>query len=259
MRRAMRMRAMVSFAGQEEDVEPSPPLASLGAWWRADDAGTVDGANVINWTDRSVYAQTLAPLGGVGVPTWQSSVASLGNRPAVNFASNSGLQLLSPSGFAAGTSAVTSYIVLEIDVFSGAGALAFYYGPIAPGIPGDHFGFWSIGGPDRIGTEIWFGSALVASDGAAKILSASNPNNTQWGNSLLQINGATPVGISYANPSTVLNVISPVASVSVGGRPEYWNFDGRIAEVLYYSKEHDASERTATLAYLSARYGILVA
>lgn len=236
--------------------EPSPPTDSLGAWWRADDAGTVNGSNVTSWTDRTGYAQTLSTVGGVSAPTWQASVANLGGRPAVDFSTNSGLQLLLPSGFAAGLQAVTAYIVMEIDAFSGAGALAFYYGATSPGTAGDHFGFWTISGPDRVGTEIWVGSALVNSNGAAKILSARNPNNTQWGSSFLTIDGETPSGISYANPSTVLNVPNPVESVSVGGRLGYWNFDGRIAEVLYYSKNQNGNERAQTLLYLSNRYGI---
>ena len=235
--------------------EPSPPTDSLGAWWRADDAGTVNGANVTSWTDRSQYTQTVTVPGGVTAPTWQASVANLGNRPAVQFAANQGLQLLSPSGFLAGTAALTVYAVLEIDTFT-ASALPFYYGPVNPGTFGDDFGLIALNGPDRIGNSIYGGSALVTTTGSAKIVQSRAASNSQWGNSILTINGEIPSSVSYANPTTVLNIPSPVGMVGIGGLTGLWDFRGRIAEVLYYSKNHSGNERAKTFLYLSERYGI---
>lgn len=246
----------VRSSGAPPVSEPSPPTDSLGAWWRADDAGTVNGSNVTSWTDRTGYAQTLSTVGGVSAPTWQASVANLGNRPAVKFVANSGLRLSLPSGFAAGTTAMTVYTVLEVDTFPAGGSLPFCYGPVSPGTPGDHFAFFVVGAPNRVGAEIYFGSTLAENNGAAQILSARNPSNTQWANSFLTIDGMPPANISYANPTTVLNVPSPVAAVSVGGVQGYWEFRGSIAEILYYSKNQNGNERAQTLLYLSSRYGI---
>lgn len=242
-------------AGGGPTPEPGPPTQQLGAWWRADDAGTVDGANVTSWTDRSGYLQTLGPVAGVNAPTWQASVPSLGNRPAVQFAANSGLRLALPPGFVAGKHAVTVYVVLQIDTFTPA-ALPFYYGPLVSAVFGDNLGFILVNGPDRFGTSIRGGSALANADTAARIVSARAPNNTQWGNSFLTFDGAAPAGLSYANPTVVLDVPSPVGSVSVGGLDGLWDFRGRIAEVLYYHKNQDGTERANTLLYLSQRYGI---
>lgn len=234
---------------------PSPPLDSLGAWWRADDAGTIEGANVTSWTDRSAFAQTLTTVGGVNAPIFRASIPSLNNRPAVEFSPNSGLRLSLPPGFSAGASAVTAYIVLEIDAFGG-GELPFCYGVVSPGAPGDHFAFFVVGGPSRAGTDIYFGGAFAPTSGAAKILASRSAAGAQWGNSILTFDGAAPAGIAYANPTTVLNIPSPVAAVSVGGVQGAWTFQGRIAEVLYYSKDQTFAERADTLIYLSDRYGI---
>jgi hypothetical protein len=236
----------------------SPPMTMLGAWWRADDAGAVDGASVTNWTDRSIYSQSLATLGGVSAPTWQSSVAAIGNRPAVQFEVGTGLQVTSPAGIIGGNQAVTIYIVCQVDTFTNSSI--FFYGPTSLTVFGSCMSILDLNGPNRVGTSIYGASGMFPSDANPQILSIRAGNSAAWGTSVLTINGAT-VAASVDNVGLVLNVPSPVQIACVGGdvSPASFNFDGRIAEIIYYSKDHDASEHNQTLSYLSDRYGISVA
>jgi hypothetical protein len=242
---------MISSGGTEE----LPPLEQIGAWWRADNAGTVDGSNVTSWADRTAYGQTLVTLGGVAAPTWQSSVAALGNRPAVQFGANKGLQVSTPAGIVGGLQAVTVYTVVQIDTFTNSSM--FYYGPSALTVFGTCMSVINLNAPDRVGSSIYGASGMFSSNTAAQIVSVRAGSNAAWGTSVLTINGAT-VAASIDNAGLVLNVTSPVQIACVGGdvSPASFNFNGRIAEIIYYSKEHDANERSATLGYLSRRYSI---
>ena len=69
-------------------------------------------------------------------------------------------------------------------------------------------------------------------------------------------------------PGTVLapgsantwDIANPCPEVRMGGLSQETAvaYSGTIAEVIVYSKHQGAGERAATLAYLSARYGIPV-
>jgi hypothetical protein len=215
----------------------------------------VNGANVTSWTDRTGYAQTLTVPGSVTAPTWQSSVAALGNRPAVQFGAGKGLQITTPSGFVGGTNAVTTYVVMQVDTFTNSSV--FFYGPSTLTTFGSCMSVLNLSGPNRIGSSIYGCSGMFASNTSSQILSVRAGNNATWGTSVLAIDGDN-VAASVDNPSLVLNVTSPVQIVSVGGdtSPASFNFDGRIAEILYYSKNQNGNERAQTLLYLSNRYGI---
>lgn len=247
--------ALVTAGGPTPPPEPGPPLTQLGGWWRADDAGTVDGASVTSWPDRSGYTQTFGTLAGVTAPTWEASVSSLGNRPAVQFGAGKGLQITSPTGFIGGKHAVTCYIVQQIASFTNSSV--FFYGPSALSVFGSCFSIINLNGPDRVGTSIYGCSGMFASNNSAQIVSVRAANNSAWGTSKLTIDGAAVAAV-VDNPGLVLDVTNPVQIVCVGGdtTPASFNFDGRIAEILYYHKEHDGTERAETLLYLSERYGI---
>lgn len=250
---------MLAFSREADVVvpEPSPPLESLGAWWRADDAGTVDGASVTSWADRTEYGQTLVTLGGVTAPTWQSSVAALGNRPAVQFGANKGLQVSAPAGIIGGRQAVTVYVVAQIETFTNVSM--FYYGPSALTAFGTCMSVLNLNVPNRVGSSIYGASGMFPSNTAAQIISVRAGSNAAWSTSVLTIDGAT-VAASIDNGGLVLDVPSPVQIACVGGdvSPASFNFSGRIAEIIYYSKDQNASERAETLGYLSNRYGISV-
>lgn len=262
MRRAMRLRAMVSFAGQieESSAAPSPPTASLAAWYRGDDAGTVNGASVPIWVDRSGNGDDLGPVGGISQPTVLTNQIDFNSQTVVSLDGTQQLYKTLPSGIQGSNSAFSLYIVAKPT--AGSTRIAFAWGQP---FPGDAVNAnFTINGAQAV-VELTegatMGSAQFVTTNDAQIFSAClGQGEDILTQSEIRIDGAIPANLG-GGASGTLSIPVPVPEVRLGsyfGTPAT-SYVGLIAEILLYNKKHDATERAQTLAYLSDRYGILVA
>ena len=254
MRRAMRLRAMVSFAG-EDDGEISPPLDALGAWFRADNAGSIDGGTVSAWPDRSANANNLTLTGGATAGIFRASPAGFGGKPAIEFAGLTQFDRMLPVGFATGQKEFSSYIVVEHE-FAGSLEVVWGYGAV-PAASGAIYVQQVYVSPNR-----WIWSSLTGqfetstgANGDPKILSFSIADGALHSSADVRANGVVVVPIVASGGYSMNATIDALFVGGYGGA----TFAGKVAEIIYYSKQHNSAERSETLAYLSARYGIGVA
>jgi hypothetical protein len=245
-------------------------MTMLCAWFRADDAGVSNGAAVNSWADRSASGDVLTVPGEYAAPmqppTYQSSVAAFNNQPAVSFSSSgpgglfygSFLAMSSPSAYLAGDSALTIYAVISADNYIGDGKTIFSYGAGLSYQQRDKIALVLTNRWDtkRLGLDVGYGFAtydypITSTASIVEIRLAQGTSSVL--DAFQAINGVSQTitdSFNTGGPS----IPSPVDRVTMGGG----SFDGKIAEIIYYKKEHSSEERTATLAYLSSRYGIAV-
>lgn len=259
MRRAMRLRAMVSFAGKNF----YPPMDSLGAWYRSDDIAQGDGSSVSQWPDRSGNGANLTQTPGDS-PTFLNSVSSLGNRPALQMTGAQQLRLTNPSSYAGGNSAYSLYLVHDpiLDVTTTIPSIAFGWG--GPGVGNDRVTvfIYKVNNEWVCGIESYnAGSGGRRIPFGGQIFNASLAQNALCAQTVITVNGSILPDVDGAAGGP-LAIPSPVPSVTLGHFPGSYGafgYKGKIAEILYYSRQHTDLERDATLAYLSDRYGIGVA
>lgn len=255
------MRAMVSFAG--EDDELSPPTDSMGAWYRADDILLADQSTVTEWVDRSGNGANLIQTPGAS-PTLATNVASIGNRQAVQMTGTQQLFRTNPPGYAGGNSGYSLYLVHDptLDNTTTIPSVAFGWG--GPGVGNDRATvfIYKYNNQWVCGIESYnagSGGRLIPFGG--QIFSASLAQNATCSQTQITVNGQLLPDVDGSGGGP-LAIPSPVPTVTLGHFPASYGsfgYKGKIAEILYYSKEHSASERAQTLAYLSSRYGIAVA
>jgi hypothetical protein len=251
----------------------SPPMTMLGAWFRADDAGSSNGAAVNSWADRSASGDVLTVPGGFGLPmqppTYQSSVAAFNNQPAVSFVSpftagtvgsqgGSYLAMSSPAAYLAGDSALTIYAVISVDNYFGDAKRIFTYGTLGTYQQRSMISLAATNRWDtkRLGLDVGYGFMTYdfPIPSAAKIVEIRLAQGASSITDAFQaVNGVSQT-ITDAFNTGGPAIPSPVDQVTMGNG----DFDGKIAEIIYYKKEHSSEERAATLSYLSSRYGISV-
>jgi len=239
---------------------PEPPTSQLSAWYRAGDIVQAGGSTVFTWSDRSGNGADLVPVPGLGQPTLATNVSGFGGQSAVNFAIGQALYRLLPPGFVGGDSAYSLYIVHK-PIFYGALFCAFSWGQDNASLKRvslllqDVSGTWSVGTDSYAAGSNAYACASVPQINSARLAHGANVSTTEF-----LIDGAVGTQTS-AGGGGPLNLASPVVEVRMGGftQANVLTYNGQIAEVLVYHKRHNNNERNATLAYLSARYGIPVA
>jgi hypothetical protein len=235
-----------------------PPLAQIGAWYRADDISQASGSTVFTWSDRSGNGVDLVPVPAVSQPTLSTNNPQFNNRKAVDFSGTQQLYRLNPPNWPTGAHAFTIYVVNDptlsgtlhgmfgwgVDLVTNARACFCYYGPAPHELGVDGYGN---------STRKYFASA------AAQISSASSANNANMSDATILVDGAVGT-LAAAGNAVQWAIPNPCPEVRLGGfaGAPYGFFVGKIAEILVYHKNHNAIERSQTLAYLSDRYGIPV-
>jgi hypothetical protein len=252
---------MISSGGTEE----LPPLEQIGAWYRADSIGLADGSSVPLWPDRSGNGNDAATISGVPNPTFNASDATLGNRQSVSFNGAQAIWKTNPTGFAIGSAAVTTYVVMDPDYSTSTPnyQVAYSYGKNAgtPGPSGSVFlSLTQTQYGNRTGIDVLLGGwrSTTNASGPPIIQSFSLAAGATVNLADYRINGESSDQVEFT-PFGSMNIQSPVEYSSIGCQSGYTGGDfffGRIAEILYYAKQHTTSERNATLGYLSRRYSI---
>jgi len=257
MRRGMRLRTMLSFAGSVESV--GPPSAQMSAWYRAGDIDQADGSSVSTWVDRSGNGADLVAIFGISQPTLIASSPAFNGQKAIELSGSQQLQRLLPPGYQGNDSAFSLYIVAQP---ANTGSLyAFCWGQ--PFGTGDNVAFaWFTYSGNRAFTttdSAAMGSPIFAATSNPQIVSVFNGQAQDIATSETLIDGAIPATLGPAGTG-VLSIPSPVAEVRLGSH--FGNvstvFAGKIAEIIVYHTNHSAAERAQALAYLSSRYSIPV-
>ena len=236
--------------------EPGPLTAQLAAWYRASDLAQPDGSSVVAWPDTSGSGATLLQTTGLLAPTLVAG--ALGGQAVVRFDGNAQLNRSFPPGYQAGDAAWSLYVVCTPNPpynpchLFGWGNSAATDGRVMLTL-NKFGGIWGWQVDTQGGTSRAYQAALVP-----QIVSADNAAGANITAASLYINGAvgTLLDPGAGGP---LNVPSPVFDVRTGNpnnSADRWR--GDIAEILYYHKRHNASERAQVLTYLSARYAIPV-
>jgi hypothetical protein len=236
----------------------SPSMTGLKSWWRADDITVSDGSAITTWPEHQGNGNDLSAVTYAGGPTplFIASEPIFNGQPAVSLVETAGLRKVLPSGFGSGNAEFTVYMVLKIDPNYSTSIFPISWGD--PTICQDvSFRVDTYPGQSYWGTTFSCGSSFMqipTTIGNACIIAMRCAGAA--GSNILELDGT-----AIASNGGVPNVESPVTAISLGGRgPNYgsYNFNGLVAEVLYYDDVQTAEEITATYSYLSSRYGISI-
>lgn len=263
MRRGMRLRAMVSFAGQREGFEL--PTANMIGWWSADSlTGLADGDQVTLWSDLSGTGNDLDTNAGAGPAYWPRYVATdplFNNKPSVSF---NGAQWIlktgAPIGMPTGNTSVTVYTVAYYR--SSSTKIVWYWGSTLAGYNGASVGFSS---------HPFSPHSLLINNNGITWGALANPINDSfvaaWAHiagsdvlsSPMYLNGVT--GTSVVTGTSGLLNMTPVPNWTIsfglyGSSGGPLDFDGNIAEVIVYSEAHSVETIQDISEYLMQKYAV---
>lgn len=246
-------------AGSGPTPELNPPTAQLSAWYRAGDILQGGGTTVFSWADRSGNGAGLVPVPGIAQPTLATNVAGFGGQSAVQFSGTQQLGRLLPPGFFGGDSAFSLYVVHSPAATGDLTVFSWGQYPAASGLVTLFFSTVAGNRKFTVTDLVATGAGYYAATSVPQIDSAFLAHGGNISNATIWRDGAAPSGPD-APGGGPLNLATPVAEVRMGGiaGSAIYPYVGQIAEVLVYHKNHNATERSQTLAYLSARYGIPV-
>lgn len=242
---------------------PAPPSADLIGWWRADDISQPDNTDINSWTDRSGNTGPLTSFFGTNPPKFAASSPSFSGQPAANFINDGNvrqLRSLLPPNYPVGSGAFSLYVVHD-PILSGSIRPIFGWG-INFNARGrmcaaqfNAGAYWIVVGEGYASST----DSYVVNAGP-QILSIFSATGADMNVADVWVDGAVPGPPDGPGTALPWNIPNPVPEVNMGGLPQENSvgYIGQIAEVLVYSKDHSPAERTQTLAYLSARYGIPV-
>jgi hypothetical protein len=215
----------------------SPPSTNMALWYRADFNHLTSG-KVDTLIDQSTNTNNAVQATGANQPTYNASDAGYNNKPTMSFA---GGQILASGNTAYLTQPGTVYVVGENTSTSGA----MYDG--------------------NSGTDRWVllnnGSSvpeIYAGTGPLVCSGTINVKCVQWA----IFNGASSsFGVSAVTANTTGNAGSGSMrfGVTIGAyTASSEQLTGKIAELIYYTAVHNATDRTNTQAYFNGRYTISI-
>jgi hypothetical protein len=231
-------------------------LAGLIAWYDASDASTITtSTGVSEWRDKSGLGRKLSQNSGSNQPALVSS--GIGGKPSLDFTAASSHFMF--GAFSQSLSAVTTFVVAEMrtGTQSNGRALGFE-------VAGQFVDFSGTGhlaplkrrfGNNQLDSFHESGSrAEINVSLSVPFIHCCSHSGTVLSNRLNNGTAATYTTAS-AWSATFGNMMLSTANIITAS--SFW--DGRIAEVLVYSRELTASERSTVHKYLGKKYGITVA
>lgn len=235
--------------GRRAGVAWSPlSIPGLYVWHRADNVTLVTG-DVSVWPDLSGNGRDSTQGTAANRPTWLSSEAKFGGRPALRFVADGVEQnWLDMATLAGLTTAAEVFVVVATEADAspttaraglwviGTAASASYYAWTDGASIFDAFG--SSARHDATGLGTNFSNPHVYS-----VWSAAS----DWQSKIDGVNVKTDA----------VNTVACSATPDLGRASDSW-LDGRVAEFLLYSRKLTAAERNAVLTYLGSRYAIVV-
>lgn len=222
------------------------PPAGLELWLRADAGVTTSGSDVTGWADQSGLAGNRDMTNTQGTPTYVSSVVTGSSlvtggpltNPAVRF---SGSQIMSNSEeHNAQTIFLVSTWALSGVPYTRHGGVNEYVGTVGDGNV-------YLKNPQTM----WDGGASILADGGFHIFSGLYQDPDNGNNGSIYINGILQAtGTGGNSPTNLYDEIG--ARWSVTSHNAY--FAGDIAELLVFSTNLTAAQRSAVEGYLLNKY-----
>lgn len=217
-------------------------LSGLSGWWRADDAGTTDGAAVTSWPDRSGNGNTLA---ATTAPTYTAAPTGFGGMPAVSFnGSSTAVTKVNPTGIPA-AGPLTVIVVTNLPSRNGFMRAVDYSGNSAGWGAGQSSSsgalFTTYGVQDYQGTNFLAGGVTsfryrLNGDNSMDMVRANRPDNDH-----ITAGAGVKAGANQ---------------FSIGGKvtasAEY--FGGYIAEVMVWNRALTDAECDKVARYVTDRY-----
>jgi hypothetical protein len=234
--------AVLGFAGTVWGASPGGVATNLHAWYRADAGVTKNAGNSVTaWADQTGnYNST----GVVSAPFWNAQTMNF--NPAVDFDGASYLNLPN-SALTSGTGSYTGFL----SFFTNTGA----WNPVVSGgteSNNQRIYFGCGGNSDQV--DAWYGTA----------------NDLHSANNVLTL-GLPSVGTFYYNSASGREIFNNGASVGtsgattrntgtnnhrIGTRPNLSEiFNGRVSEIIIYSRALSTAEMQRVESYLGLKYG----
>lgn len=219
-------------------------ISNLIAWFRADKGTTLSGSSVNGWADQSGTGDNNKNLVGTShAPTLNASDASYNNQPSISFASASSQYLISGTWSSSLSQPATIFVVGNTDgtatkqfFVDGQGAtqrMAIYNHSSATGLS-------AYAGTDLAPTGLVDGSPMAI---GAVFNGAS---------SSVYVNAKTAKITGQAGNNVITGIV-------VGADLTAANLlNGKICEVIYYSRSLLQTEINSILTYFNTRYQIII-
>lgn len=241
----LRRRALLA-ATVEHEFSPAD-ISDLRVWYEADSLGLANGAEVTNWPDLSGFDSDLPAVSESSRPSYVTNAVN--GHAAVEFFGNDGLER--PNGSISDvTGRWTTFAVFLTDTVSGV-HLLFNGDDGLSNQPPRQSQFMRINGT---AFETVINGNTV--DAAGVTLSTGT-----WyiGEVLREQTQAQTFINGVGNGATAATMVSePSEGFDMGRFPTGFFWDGKIAEVIGYSRDLDSTERTAVRTYLATKYGITI-
>jgi hypothetical protein len=215
-------------------------LSSLAAWYRADLGVTLNGGNVSAWADQSGNGRHSAQGTAANQPALVTSDAAYNNRSTLSFDGGDWLDALAAWTL---TQPVTIYVVGQT------------------GLSADYKTF----------VDAYAGARMIVrADGSEALSMFAGTGNIEPGASVASasivcsvFNGASSAGyVSNVSSSVTGNPGSGgLGTPRIGAAPTGiypLASGGKIAELVFVSAAHDATQRAQLFSYFSRRYAIAV-
>lgn len=230
-------------------------LSNLGVWYDASEiTATADGAALAQWNDRSGNARHALQATGANQPTYRSTAAvvPLANaRPVVQF--NGTSSFMNVPDFLTSFTAGTAFVVFRVTTDPPATT----NNSSAAGAP---LGRW--GDSTDANHQPFSDGNIYDSFGTTARLNTGNPATALTAFHIYSVMSAASDWRSYINGtlffSTATNTVGwrtapTLGRVSNAGQGDYW-LDGSIAEVVFYGRLLNATERGQVETYLRDKY-----
>jgi hypothetical protein len=235
---------------------PTPPAASLVAWWKADAGVTKDGSNHVSvWADQSGNGHDWGTPTG-GSVTWMAS--QINGLPAIYSpgGTGGGAPYLTLSNFMGGGTNAPAEVFVVLKGAVGGGTSNYSWAGTSTQTDSSHWPFSTVSWYEN------FGSTFRSSGNAS-----ANSVFTNWAIMNVEATGSSGAANSYKGRinGTQLFATGPNNSgwastwrlfASNATAPSGYGFNGYIAEILIYNGILSSGDRTSVLSYLNARYGL---
>lgn len=225
----------------------SPPVSALVAWYKTETLSLSDGAPVSQWNDSSGNGNHLTQATAGKRPIFKAVI--LNDRDVVRFSAANDTCLINttPSGF--GSTGITIYAVMKAITWA-------------------TFGMVVVCNPGGVELRLLNTQSLYGwlSDGVLDHTSSSGEGAGPWAARILRArfnNAANTVNLKLSGitePLAGSNTTTPTyPQICLGARDNAdttLNLDGDIGEILIYTGEIDAAQRTEVEDYLLDRWGM---
>lgn len=232
--------------GGGEEFSPAS-LAGLYVWHRGDVVTLVSG-DVSSWTDLSGNARHSTQGTAANRPTWLASEAKFGGRPALRFVAD---------GVEQNWLACVDLTSLTAGEIFCALAVEAYPAPTT-----GRSGLWQFGTPTSSSYYAWASGGGIFDAFGTSVRKDTGAGEPGTANALVySVHSAPSDWASKKNGAALVssgtNTVAFRAAPMIGRANDAW-LDGRMAELILYSRKLTTPERNAVLTYLGGRYAIAV-